>query len=107
MAARAIADILNERKSVRRMQLDSADPQLASIYILCRALAAVTGAVTRETLGDELGSKLEDIIYNSLKNADPAQLARSANRRANMELYARLIGSLSSIRSVGSSLRPD
>ncbi|GAA97489.1 uncharacterized protein L969DRAFT_91404 [Mixia osmundae IAM 14324] len=84
--ARQVAEALNERKS------------LASIYILCRGLLAVIKATNREILGEELGSKLEEILFNSLKNANPYQVARSANRQANMDLYARLIGALSSFR---------
>lgn len=59
---RHTAEILTERK------------YLSSIYVLCRVLTAVVESATRETLGDDVGSTLEDIIYNSLKNADPSVL---------------------------------
>lgn len=59
LSRQTVADILSERKA------------LASIYILCRALICIVEAVNVDTLGDELVAKLEDIIFNSLKNADP------------------------------------
>jgi hypothetical protein len=83
---RSAADVLNDRKS------------FSSIYILCRALSAIVSTAGKDSLGDELGSKLEDIIYNSLKNADPALVERSANRKANMDYYARIMGLLSLTR---------
>lgn len=88
-----VAETLSSRKA------------LASIYILCRALSAVVGSVNRETLGDDMAFKLEDIIFNSLKNADPAQVVRSANRKANMDMYARLMGKFSVISFVSVSDR--
>ncbi|KNZ52867.1 hypothetical protein VP01_341g3 [Puccinia sorghi] len=45
--------------------------QLALVYILCRALISIVQVVTREALGEELGARLEEIIFNSIKNADP------------------------------------
>jgi len=57
--ARRVAAVLSERKS------------LALVYILCRALISIVQVVTREALGEELGARLEEIIFNSIKNADP------------------------------------
>jgi Cell morphogenesis N-terminal len=34
-------------------------------------LNAVVRAVTRDELGEELGAKLEDMVFKSLKNANP------------------------------------
>lgn len=45
--------------------------QLALVFLLCRALIAIAQGVTKETLGEELGCRLEEIVFNSIKNADP------------------------------------
>ncbi|PLW54499.1 hypothetical protein PCANC_05604 [Puccinia coronata f. sp. avenae] len=84
--ARRVAAVLSERKS------------LALVYILCRALISVVQVVTREALGEELGARLEEIIFNSIKNADPHVTSRTPNKQANMNMFAYLLGVLSNIR---------
>ena len=81
-----IALILAERKSV------------ASIFILCRTLIEVIKHTTAEALGEELGDRLEDIVYNQLRNADPESLEYSSMRLANWNLFAELLGCMSAIR---------
>lgn len=39
---------------------------LASIFILCRALIAVVGSLPRGALSQELGQKLEEMVFNQL-----------------------------------------
>lgn len=45
--------------------------QLASVYILCRALIEIVKSFTSKTLPDDLGENLEEIVFNQLKKADP------------------------------------
>ncbi|KAI8820541.1 cell morphogenesis N-terminal-domain-containing protein [Fimicolochytrium jonesii] len=78
--------IVKERKS------------LVSNFILCRVLIAIIQRLTRETLPDDLEEKLEDMVFGQLRNADPDMTVRSVNRQANIDLFAELVGSLSSIR---------
>ncbi|KAA1064654.1 Cell morphoproteinsis protein PAG1 [Puccinia graminis f. sp. tritici] len=79
--ARRVTAVLSERKNVSQDEpahlSGSSDQtlslfgQLALVYILCRALISIVQVVTREALGEELGTRLEEIIFNSIKNADP------------------------------------
>lgn len=74
--ARRVAQALSERKSVRPGSLPSEHDsdrlfQIALVYLLCRALITIVQGVTRELLSEELGKRLEDIVFNSIKNADP------------------------------------
>ncbi|KAI9321389.1 hypothetical protein BX666DRAFT_972164 [Dichotomocladium elegans] len=57
--ARDVPSILKERQS------------LASVYILCRALIEIVKNFTPETLPEDLGENLEEIVFNQLKRADP------------------------------------
>ncbi|WAR55158.1 hypothetical protein PtB15_4B778 [Puccinia triticina] len=76
---RRVTAVLSERK------------YLALVYILCRALISIVQLVTREALGEDLGTRLEEIILNSIKNADPHVTARTPN----MNMFAYLLGALS------------
>ncbi|KAI9261393.1 cell morphogenesis N-terminal-domain-containing protein [Phascolomyces articulosus] len=81
-----VTSILKERQS------------LASVYILCRALIEIVKSFTPETLPEDLGENLEEIVFNQLKKADPEAIRRSKNRTASMDLFAELIGELSNVR---------
>ncbi|EGG02515.1 uncharacterized protein MELLADRAFT_91353 [Melampsora larici-populina 98AG31] len=83
---RRVAAVLAERKG------------LALVYLLCRALIAIVQGVTRESLGEELGSRIEEIVFNSIKNADTSPSSRNPNKQANMNMFAQLLGALSNIR---------
>ncbi|OLL23052.1 Cell morphogenesis protein PAG1 [Neolecta irregularis DAH-3] len=80
------ATILAERRS------------LVSIYILCRALIEVVKQTPSGALGEELGDKLEEIVFNQLKNADPETIGQSPIRLANWELFAEMLGCMSESR---------
>lgn len=80
------AAILSERRS------------LVSIYILCRALIEIVKQISGNSLGSDVAEKLEEIVFNQLKNADPESLQASPLRNANWNLFAELLGSLSTIR---------
>lgn len=78
--------ILNERKS------------LASIYIMCRALIAVMQPLSKDALGEQMGYKLEETMFEQFRKPDLKLLAQSANHRTNAELYATLLGHLANTR---------
>lgn len=67
-----------------------------AIYILCRVLIEVIGQTTLDRVTEDM-SKLEGIIFNQLKSADPDVLASSPLRLANWTLFGQLLGVMSSI----------
>lgn len=73
---------------------------LASTYITCRALAAVTKSLSKDSLSDVLGNQLEELTFAQFRNPD---VKTSPNHRANTELYAEILGNLANIRYVVSS----
>ena len=70
---------------------------LASIYIACRALIASTQSISKDSLSDAVGTRLEQLAFARFKNQDKAV---SPNHRANINLYALLLGNLANMRSV-------
>ena len=81
-----VANLLNERKS------------LASIYIMCRALLSTLQSVSRDALGESTGFNLEETVFSQFKQPDLKVLTQSSNHKVNAELYAMLLGRLSTIR---------
>ncbi|KAJ3080796.1 Cell morphogenesis protein PAG1, partial [Quaeritorhiza haematococci] len=71
---------------------------LIANFILCRALIEIIRHLSKNTLPDDLGDKLEDMVFQQLKNADPELTSRNINRMANLDFFAELIGALSGIR---------
>ncbi|KAI5787397.1 cell morphogenesis N-terminal-domain-containing protein [Pyronema domesticum] len=67
-----------------------------AIYILCRVLIEVIGQTTLDRVTEDM-AKLEGIIFNQLKTADPEVLAGSPLRMANWTLFGQLLGVMSSI----------
>nr|KAJ3422130.1 Cell morphogenesis protein PAG1 [Polyrhizophydium stewartii] len=78
--------ILKERKS------------LLANFVLCRILTAIISQLGKNTLPNDLGEKLEDMVFGQLRNADPELVVKSVNRQANVDMFAELIGALSNIR---------
>jgi hypothetical protein len=68
-----------------------------SIYILCRVLIEVIGQTTLECVTEDMADKLEDIIFNQLRSADPDTLLSSPLRMANWTLFGQLLGVMSNI----------
>lgn len=81
-----IVNILNERKN------------LASIYIMCRALIAAVETVSRDSLGESTGFQLEETTFEEFKNPNLKVLAQSRNHKINADLYAKFLGKLSKLR---------
>lgn len=77
--------IINDRRST------------VSIYILCRVLIEIIGQSNLEAVTKEMAYKLEDIIFNQLRSADPEILARSPLRVANWRLFGMLLGVMSNL----------
>jgi hypothetical protein len=77
--------ILGERKS------------LAAIYIMCRALIVVMQGLSKDALGDAMGSNLEKHMFEQLRRPDVKMLA-NVNHQANAELFATLLGHLANTR---------
>ncbi|KAK9237042.1 cell morphogenesis N-terminal-domain-containing protein [Lipomyces kononenkoae] len=71
---------------------------LVSIHILCRVLIEVVKQTSAEVLGDDMGDKLEEIVFRQIKSADPNLLTTSAVRTANWNLFAELLGEMSHLR---------
>lgn len=68
-----------------------------AIYILCRVLIEVIGQTTLQSITEEMADKLEDIIFNQLRSADPDILNSSPLRMGNWTLFAQLLGVMSEI----------
>lgn len=67
-----------------------------AIYILCRVLIEVIGQTTLDRVTEDM-QRLEEIIFNQLRSADPDVLATSPLRHANWTLFSQLLGVMSSI----------
>ncbi|RLV93827.1 Cell morphogenesis protein PAG1 [Spathaspora sp. JA1] len=78
---------------------------LASIYILCRVLIEVVKQTSFEVMGEDLGDKLEEIVYTQLKTTDPIMTSQSFVRAANWNLFAELLGFMSNRRFLSVSDR--
>ncbi|KAH9273162.1 hypothetical protein BASA83_004451 [Batrachochytrium salamandrivorans] len=86
LKSKDLLTILKERKS------------LLANFVLCRVLTAIISQLGKNTLPNDLGEKLEDMVFGQLKNADPDLVVKSVNRQANVDMFAELIGALSNIR---------
>lgn len=99
-AASAHQTVNHARKSSRDESRESAiqadRKSLISIYILCRVLMEVVKQ--SYDLGDDLSEKLEEIVFKQLRTADPVTINRSLIRRSNWNLFAELLGEMSSRR---------
>ena len=81
-----VSQTLNERK------------WLASVYIMCRALMAITSSISKDGLPEAVGRNLEELTFEQFKRYDLKLSMQSANYRCIAELHATLLGQLSDIR---------
>lgn len=79
----------------REAAIQAERKSLASIYILCRVLIEVVKQTSSQVMGDDLGGKLEEIVYTQLKTTDPISTSESLLRSANWNLFAELLGHMS------------
>ncbi|EWC45356.1 hypothetical protein DRE_00755 [Drechslerella stenobrocha 248] len=68
-----------------------------AIYILCRVLIEVIGQTTFESMTKEMATKLENIVFQQLRLADPEVLIASPLRMSNWTLFAQLLGVMSEL----------
>ncbi|CCH42316.1 hypothetical protein BN7_1860 [Wickerhamomyces ciferrii] len=78
---------------------------LISIYILCRVLIEVVKQLNPSATGDDLGDKLEEIVFTQLRSTDPILISSSIIRSANWNLFAELLGYMSDKRFLSVSDR--
>ncbi|KAI8800528.1 cell morphogenesis N-terminal-domain-containing protein [Cladochytrium replicatum] len=69
-----------------------------SNFVLCRVLIEIVAKLTKDTLPDDLGEKLEEMVFGQLRIADPNLISRSVIRRANLDFFAEFLGTLSGLR---------
>ncbi|RHZ61363.1 hypothetical protein Glove_348g33 [Diversispora epigaea] len=79
-------DILKERK------------KQATYYIVSRALVEIVKQLQPETLRDDVGKQMEDLVFKRIFELKPEDVYRSKHIAAVFELYSELIGGLSKIR---------
>ncbi|KAK9314481.1 cell morphogenesis N-terminal-domain-containing protein [Lipomyces starkeyi] len=88
--------LLSPQKGNNALQADR--KSLVSIHILCRVLIEVVKQTSAEVLGEDMGDKLEEIVFRQIKSTDPNLLTTSVVRTANWNLFAELLGEMSHMR---------
>ncbi|KAF1985066.1 hypothetical protein K402DRAFT_405534 [Aulographum hederae CBS 113979] len=68
-----------------------------SIYLLCRVFMEIIGQSNIECVTPELAKRLEEIIYDQLRSANPEYLDDSSLRQANWVIFGQLLGVMSNI----------
>lgn len=86
--------------AARETALQADRKSLISIYVLCRVLIEVVKQTSTKVLGEEMGDKLEEIVFRQIKTADFSLVSSSSTRAANWNLFAELLGQMSKIRFV-------
>lgn len=97
-------DSLEESISLtRETAIQASRKSLALIFILCRVLIEVVKQTSFDN--DDLGDKLEEIVYTQLKSTDPVATSQSLVRSANWNLFSELLGIMSEKRFMSVSDR--
>jgi hypothetical protein len=68
-----------------------------SVYLLCRVLIEVFQQSSLAAITPDLAGKLEDIVFQQLKDVDPAQILTSSLRLANWRIYGQVLGQMSGL----------
>lgn len=84
--------------ALRSEEIKADRKNTVSIFILCRVLMEIVTKTPPEVLGDDLSSKLEEIVFKQLKETVPVVYLRSTMKAANWELFAELLGKMSTTR---------
>lgn len=92
-------------QSSRETAIQGDRKSLISIYILCRVLIEVVKQVNFDSNADDLGGKLEEIVFSQLRSTDPILISSSIIRSANWNLFAELLGFMSGKRFLSVSDR--
>lgn len=67
-----------------------------AIYLTCRVLIQVFNQAEASALSSSMQQKLESIIFERLQSLDPGMFIEQSFKRAIWEIYARLLGVMSS-----------
>lgn len=70
----------------------------ASVYVMCRALIAVTRSISKDGLPEPVGHSLEELTFEQFKRHDLKLTMQSSNYRCIAESHAALLGQLAEIR---------
>ncbi|CCJ28835.1 unnamed protein product, partial [Pneumocystis jirovecii] len=89
---------LNAIQFNRKVSVIKDRTSLISVFILCRALIEIVKQVSVDALGNDLGNKLEEIVFNQLRYTNPRVLSTSIIRLANWNLFVELLGWMSKVR---------
>ncbi|CAI5758382.1 unnamed protein product [Candida verbasci] len=90
--------------NARQTAIHAEKKSIASIYILCRVLIEIVEQASN-AMDEDLGDKLEEIVYTQLKTTDPTSSDQSMIRAANWNLFAQLLGVMSKQRFISVSDR--
>ena len=71
---------------------------IATIYIMCRALIEVVQMLPKDGLKEPVGMSLEEMVFDQFRRPDLKLLATCPNHRHNADLFAKLLGKLASLR---------
>ncbi|KAG8901572.1 Cell morphogenesis protein PAG1 [Tulasnella sp. 408] len=86
------ADVV--RELVRRKDL-------ATVYVMCRALVVIMRSVGKDGLDLRFGDQTEQVFFEEFVSDPNMQLlSHSANNRANAELFAKILGEMATSRFV-------
>lgn len=88
----------NKVETLRTEEIKADRKSLISIFILCRVLMEIINKTSTDVLGEDLSSKLEEIVFKQLRATDPGIFSSSTIRAANWELFAELLGKMSRTR---------
>lgn len=95
----------SQLSQARETAIQADRKSLALIYILCRVLMEVVRQTPSDIIGDDLGDKLEEIIFMQLKTTEPSSIRHSLVRAANWTLFAKILGYMSEKRFLNVSDR--
>jgi len=81
------------------LKIRKAERQSAiSVYILCRVLMEIIGQCRPGTLPNETADRLEDVIWNQVRNTDPDSLQSSMIKQNQWNMFGQLLGIMSASR---------
>ncbi|CAG8614056.1 3687_t:CDS:10, partial [Funneliformis caledonium] len=90
--------LTNRTKEIENILLER--KRQVTLYIVSRTLIEIVKQIQPETLRDEVGKQMEDLVFKLILETKPEEIQRSRHTYAVYELFAELIGGLSKIRFV-------
>ncbi|PKK71853.1 hypothetical protein RhiirC2_743771 [Rhizophagus irregularis] len=95
--------LISRNKEIENILLER--KRHATLYIVSRTLIEIVKQIQPETLRDDVGKQMEDLVFKLILETKPEEIQRSRHTYAVYELFAELIGGLSKIRFVSVSDR--